>query len=75
MNEAKVSIRVRDEGGRTPLHDAAWTDRPNFDLVKIILKDSPELMFVKDDRRYSPLSYVAPAAVLYGNLSGETKLR
>ncbi len=58
MEKAKVSIRVRDDFGRTPLHDAAWTDKPNFELVRMILSDAPDLLFVRDQRGHLPFAYV-----------------
>ena len=58
LNEAKVSLRVRDDMGRTPLHDAAWTVKPNFELVCMILNDSPDFLLTKDKRGHTPLSYV-----------------
>lgn len=56
--EAKVSVRVRDDCGRTPLHDAAWTNEPNFGLVRHILEQAPELLFLQDFRGYTALHYV-----------------
>jgi ankyrin repeat protein len=47
-----------DDYGRTPLHDAAWTDQPNFEIVQQLLENSPDLLLVKDKRGYSPLAYV-----------------
>ena len=58
LRDAKVSMRVKDDFGRTPMHDAAWTDKPNFDLVHRLLLDSPDLLFVKDKRGHLALSYV-----------------
>lgn len=57
LHEAGTPIRVCDEQGRTPLHDAAWTHEPNFDVVKLILKECPDLLFVKDGRGFTPLTY------------------
>jgi hypothetical protein len=56
--EAGVSLRVRDDYGRTPLHDACWTNIPNFELIKLVLKSCPDLLFVADKRGYFPLQYV-----------------
>ena len=58
MNEAKVSVRLKDDVGRTPLHDAVWTAEPNFDLVNVLLADSPDLLLVRDKRGHSALSYI-----------------
>ena len=58
MNDAKVSVRLKDDVGRTPLHDAVWTAEPNFDLVNVLLADSPDLLLVRDKRGHSALSYI-----------------
>jgi len=57
LNEVKVSAAVRDDFGRTPLHDACWTPVPNFKLVDCILKKCPDLLYVKDKRGHTPLFY------------------
>lgn len=58
VEEAKVSLMVRDDYGRTPLHDACWTPSPRFDLVQFIIEQVPELLCVKDVRGHTPLNYV-----------------
>lgn len=62
MEEAQVSVRIRDDKGRTPLHDACWNTAPNFPLIYALLESSPELLFVQDHRGHTPLSY-APKRV------------
>ena len=57
-DEVQVSIRLRDDVGRTPLHDAAWTDKPNFELVSKLLSNSPDFLLVKDKRNHTALAYV-----------------
>ena len=37
LEEAKVSVFLRDDTGRTPLHDACWTATPNFEIVDLLL--------------------------------------
>eukprot|EP00339_Tiarina_fusa_P027282 CAMPEP_0117024052 /NCGR_PEP_ID=MMETSP0472-20121206/17896_1 /TAXON_ID=693140 ORGANISM="Tiarina fusus, Strain LIS" /NCGR_SAMPLE_ID=MMETSP0472 /ASSEMBLY_ACC=CAM_ASM_000603 /LENGTH=319 /DNA_ID=CAMNT_0004730363 /DNA_START=58 /DNA_END=1017 /DNA_ORIENTATION=+ len=58
IEKAGVKVMVKDDVGRTPLHDAAWTADPNFKLVKTLLTQVPEMMHVKDSRNHTPLSYV-----------------
>ena len=58
LQEAKISFRVRDDSGRTPFHDSCWTTSPNFDIVKLLVRDSPELLFVEDKRGFAPLQYI-----------------
>jgi hypothetical protein len=55
--EAGVSLRVRDDYGRTALHDACWTNIPNFELIEMILKSCPDLLFIADKRGVYPLQY------------------
>lgn len=57
INEAKVELNVRDDYGRTALHDAMWTPSPNFKLVDLILNECPDLLYVKDKRGHTPLFY------------------
>lgn len=67
LHEADVSCRVICDYGRTPLHDACWTSgsgsgehdqRPNFELIDMILEACPDLLHVKDARGFLPLAYV-----------------
>jgi ankyrin repeat protein len=58
LEVAGVSVRLRDDYGRTPLHDALWTQKPEFDCVEIILRACPDLLLVTDKRGFTPLSYV-----------------
>jgi len=58
LSEAKVSLRVRDDYGRTPAHDACWTCNPELQLMKLILERCPELLLVGDKRGDTPLQYV-----------------
>jgi ankyrin repeat protein len=58
LQEAKVSVKVVDDYGRTPMHDACWTNRPNFDVVKILLSACPDLLLLADKRGFTPLQYV-----------------
>jgi len=61
LDEAGVSLRVRDDQGRTPLHDACWTREPDpswFELVRTIVQREPDLLVVCDRRGHTPLGYV-----------------
>jgi hypothetical protein len=57
MLECGCDIRVVDDKGRSPLHDACWTHRPCFELIKIILEVDWKLLLVADVRGCQPLSY------------------
>lgn len=58
VKEALVSLRVRDDYGRTPMHDACWSSTPNFPLLELLIEHDPDLLLVKDVRGHSPFSYV-----------------
>ena len=57
VHEAKVSVRLRDDYGRTILHDAAWACEPNFELLELILTECPDLLYMRDRRGDTPISY------------------
>lgn len=57
IKEAGVTVKVRDDYGRTPLHDACWTASPNFDLISLVVAECPRLLFMTDRRGHTPLSY------------------
>ncbi len=53
-----MSPRVRDDMGRTPMHDACWSSAaPNHDIMKILIGAAPELLLSKDKRGHSPFDY------------------
>jgi hypothetical protein len=58
VQEAQVSVRVVDDYGRTPMHDACWTARANLEIVKIILCACPDLLLIADTRGFTPLQYI-----------------
>lgn len=58
VEEAKVNVNVRDDYGRTILHDAAWTSTPNFDVMDILLRAmKPEMLLAEDARGHTPFDY------------------
>ena len=57
VNEAKVPVQVCDDYGRNPLHDAVWVHQPNFELMDVILAECPDLLYIKDRRGHTPLSF------------------
>eukprot|EP00592_Proboscia_alata_P000182 CAMPEP_0194373644 /NCGR_PEP_ID=MMETSP0174-20130528/22134_1 /TAXON_ID=216777 /ORGANISM="Proboscia alata, Strain PI-D3" /LENGTH=322 /DNA_ID=CAMNT_0039152869 /DNA_START=159 /DNA_END=1124 /DNA_ORIENTATION=+ len=56
--EAGVSLRVRDDFGRTPMHDACWTCEPNFELLDLLIASEPDLLVLSDKRGSTPFDYV-----------------
>ena len=58
-NHRKRSIlQVTDDYGRNPLHDAFWTAEPNYDIVKYVISNCPDLLLLQDVRGFCPLHYV-----------------
>ena len=57
IKEANVSLRVKDDFGRTPLHDACWSPEPNFKLMELLISHDPDLLMIEDVRGHSPFSY------------------
>lgn len=57
LHEANVSPRIRDDYGRTPLHDACWRGSPEYEIVEMLLQAEPRLAFVKDVRGHRPFQY------------------
>lgn len=56
--EFKVRVHVKDDYGRTPLHDACWTTTPNFEIMEILLAASdPRLLLAEDVRGHTPFEY------------------
>lgn len=51
------SLRICDDYGKTPLHDAFWTPEPRFDLVSLMLEMDWRLLLATDVRGATPLRY------------------
>ena len=67
VEQKGASVRVRDDWGKTPLHELCWNGQPAFDsqlflCVKLVLARAPELLWTKDKRGFTPLDYVRPDA-------------
>jgi len=56
--EANVSLFVRDDYGRTPMHDACWSTTPNYELMEFLIEMAPDLLLMSDVRGHTPFSYV-----------------
>jgi ankyrin repeat protein len=57
ITEGSVCLRVRDDVGRTPLHDVCWRKEPDFELIDLILNEEPDLLQIADKRGHLPLDY------------------
>jgi hypothetical protein len=58
--EVKLNVRVRDDYGRTPLHDACWHPEPQLEICGWIIEQDPSLFLVADKRGFSPFQYARP---------------
>ena len=58
IKEAHVSVKVCDDYGRTPMHDACWACEPHLEMMELLLEECPILLFICDKRGFSPLQYV-----------------
>jgi len=52
-----VDVRIRDDSGRTILHDACWNPKPQLNIVRWILERDPALFFISDNRGCTPFQY------------------
>jgi len=58
FSEADVkSIRIRDDYGRTPMHDCLWCREPNFEIMDMLIAKDAMLLFVTDKRGFTPFQY------------------
>ena len=57
LQQPNVSVRVIDDTGRTPLHDALWNPTPQLDICKWIVQRDPSLFFITDKRGFTPFHY------------------
>lgn len=57
VETAGVPVRVSDDYGRSPLHDAVWVKQPNFELMDIVIGKCPDLLYIKDRRGHTPLGF------------------
>lgn len=53
-----ASVQCVDDLGRSPLHDACWSDCPSWHVVDLLLGQDPRLFHLTDSRGATPLSYV-----------------
>ena len=58
IREAEVRVDIRDDFGRTPIHDACWTSNPNFEVMDILISAAdPYLLLAEDVRGSTPFDY------------------
>jgi hypothetical protein len=52
-----LDVRIRDDYGRTPMHDACWNPEPQLEICAWIMKKDPSLFLVADKRGFTPFQY------------------
>lgn len=57
INEGGVSLRVRDDYDRNPLHDACWRPEQDLELLELLIEKEPQLLMLSDKRGHTPLDY------------------
>jgi hypothetical protein len=60
MEEAQLPVRIREDCGRTPLHDVMWNPKPQLELAKALITRDPALLLVSDKRGHTPFEYTRP---------------
>jgi hypothetical protein len=55
--EAGVGIRITDDCGRTPLHDALWNRDCQYGIVDGLVRKDPSLLLLCDKRGHTPFEY------------------
>lgn len=57
LEEIQLQVRIRDDYGRTPVHDACWNPEPQLEICQWLLQHDPSLFLVADKRGYTPFQY------------------
>lgn len=57
LEDAGLSVRIRDDCGRNPFHDICWNHTPNLELAEKVLQRDPALLLLSDKRGHSPFQY------------------
>lgn len=55
--EVNLSVRLRDDYGRTVVHDACWNPEPQLEICSWLLEREPCLFLLADKRGFSPFQY------------------
>lgn len=55
--EHDINVRICDDGGRTPLHDACWNPTPQLKICQGLIEREPSLLLVADRRGCTAFEY------------------
>ena len=56
-NEVGLNACIRDDYGRTPMHDACWNPSPLIEICTWLMQKQPALFFITDKRGFTPFQY------------------
>jgi hypothetical protein len=56
-DEVCLGVHVRDDYGRTPMHDTCWNPEPQLEICAWIMAEDPCLFLIADSRGYTPFQY------------------
>mmetsp|Transcript_18684 Transcript_18684/g.22900 ORF Transcript_18684/g.22900 Transcript_18684/m.22900 type:complete len:321 (+) Transcript_18684:332-1294(+) len=57
VEKADVSVRISDDCGRTPLHDALWHKECQYVIMDLLVRTEPWLLLTCDKRGHTPFDY------------------
>mmetsp|Transcript_5376 Transcript_5376/g.15034 ORF Transcript_5376/g.15034 Transcript_5376/m.15034 type:complete len:295 (-) Transcript_5376:35-919(-) len=57
LESDRVNVRISDDGGRTPLHDACWNPTPQLRICQSLIERDPALLLVADRRGCTAFQY------------------
>jgi len=60
LMDVKLGVRIRDDCGRTPLHDACWNPQAQTEILKWLIERDPSLLLISDKRGSTPFQYARP---------------
>jgi hypothetical protein len=60
LQQPDVNVRICDDGGRTPLHDACWHPSPQLGICKWLIERDPSLFLISDKRGCTAFQYARP---------------
>jgi len=56
-DDVALDVRVHDDYGRSPMHDACWNPEPQLDICTWLAQKDPSLFLVADKRGFTPFQY------------------
>jgi hypothetical protein len=60
LEQPDINVRISDDGGRTPLHDACWHPSPQLSICKWLIERDPSLFLISDKRGCTAFQYARP---------------